>query len=78
METGKFKTPAGEILNVVQTNEENRQVLVDYGERRAWHPEEEYLTWEKVEEEQAPTTEVVKEKEAKPAPKKPAKKKGKK
>lgn len=57
METGKYKTPDGQTLNVVEVDVPNKSVRVDLGSGQSkWYSEPEYSTWikEGVQEEQAP------------------------
>lgn len=52
MKTGKYISPSGETLEVIQVDEENKRVEVDYGTHCHWWGETEYSTWELVNEEE--------------------------
>lgn len=50
MKTGQYKTPTGETVNVVQIDEENKRVEVAYAEHNHWWGEEDYKTWEAIQD----------------------------
>ena len=56
MKIGKYISPSGELQNVIQVDEENKRVEVDYGTHCHWWGEVDYQTWVSEDEEETEDT----------------------
>lgn len=76
MKTGIYKSPNGEELNVIEVDEENKKVLVDYGNgETTWWGEGDYQYWtstEETESEPIPEEQPQEEAQVEKPPKKKA------